>query len=193
MNRHTFVFQNAFTPAQCDVLIAYATRHAQGRPGTVGYGAKTVVREELRRSQVRWLRRHDDELRSLYAVIDTLIHKANREAFGFDLAGYSDVQFTEYDAAVQGTYGWHEDAPWLGPKPFMRKLSLVAQLTDPARYDGGALEVQPDTPDVQSDLQRFRAQGSVILFPSFLRHRVIPVTRGRRYSLVTWIEGPRWR
>jgi predicted 2-oxoglutarate/Fe(II)-dependent dioxygenase YbiX len=59
----------------------------------------------------------------------------------------------------------------------------------PEDYEGGDLELmygnQPQTMD--------KARGAFIAFPSFLLHRVTPVTRGTRWSLVAWILGPRWR
>ena len=38
-----------------------------------------------------------------------------------------------------------------------------------------------------------RPQGSVIVFPSFVWHRVTPVTKGTRYSLVLWTCGQPFR
>ena len=32
-------------------------------------------------------------------------------------------------------------------------------------------------------------RGTIIVFPSYMQHRVKPVTKGTRYSLVTWFCG----
>ena len=69
-----------------------------------------------------------------------------------------------------------------------RKLSVVIQLSDPTTYQGGDFQFQ----DVETPVN-FRTQGSILVFPSYLPHRVTEITDGVRYSLVDWLEGPRWR
>ena len=65
---------------------------------------------------------------------------------------------------------------------------MSIQLSDGDDYEGGDFEMRGSTtPEGQRD------RGSVIIFPSYLVHRVTPVSAGTRRSLVTWIEGPRWR
>ena len=101
------------------------------------------------------------------------------------------IQFTEYDAAYEGKYDWHMDCDLLGNGGvFARKISLVLQLSDGDSYEGGDFQfynVQNPKPE---DL---RAKGTVVCFPSHVYHRVTQVTKGTRYSLVTWFEGPPWR
>jgi PKHD-type hydroxylase len=72
-----------------------------------------------------------------------------------------------------------------------RKLSLIIQLTDPSEYEGGDFQFDSDIP--QPDPAEIKQRGTVIVFPSFLRHRVTPVTSGVRRSLVSWVEGPKFR
>ena len=69
-----------------------------------------------------------------------------------------------------------------------RKLSVVVQLTDPDEYEGGEFKFK-----YVEQPEGFNNRGSVLVFPSYLEHCVTPVTKGTRHSLVTWIEGPRWR
>ena len=68
-----------------------------------------------------------------------------------------------------------------------RKLSVVVQLSNSNNYSGGQLEFKETEAPSQ-----FSTQGSIIVFPSYLQHRVTEVTEGVRYSLVCWAEGPRW-
>lgn len=96
--------------------------------------------------------------------------------------------------AIQGTIG-HGDASavntqfWKKAMPFDRKISMVIQLSKPEQYEGGRLELANDP--LPAD--KFVNQGDIIFFPAFNRHRVLPVTRGIRYSLVTWFVGPKFK
>lgn len=74
----------------------------------------------------------------------------------------------------------------MGPGKANRKLSLVCQLSDPSEYEGGEFQINPGG----SILVPERTKGTVIIFPSYLVHRVAPVTKGTRRSLVLWVEGP---
>jgi PKHD-type hydroxylase len=67
----------------------------------------------------------------------------------------------------------------------------VIQLTDPSTYEGGNLIICP--PVEQPDANELRTQGTTIFFPSFLEHEATPVTKGTRYSLACWFDGPKWR
>jgi PKHD-type hydroxylase len=67
----------------------------------------------------------------------------------------------------------------------LRKISLVVQMSDPEDYEGGSLELNTGGPIVEPT----KTKGSVIIFPSYLLHRVTPVTSGLRKSLVLWAGG----
>lgn len=143
----------------------------------------------LRRSKVRWIPRTDPAWDWLFRDIEYVCKRAN-VAFGFDLNVFHEIQFTEYDAEDNGHYGWHEDLTWIprGEVESQRKLSFVMQLSDPSTYEGGDLELQiKETSPLPEHL---RLRGTTMVFPSFIKHRVTPVTKGKRYSLVTWYEGP---
>jgi PKHD-type hydroxylase len=181
-------FKSAFTPDECNWLIEYA-KSFESNTATVGHGGKSVVDESIRRSNVVWLSRNDPKLDMLYRRIERMALQSNANAFGFDLAGFHEVQFTEYNADNSGHYDWHIDNSWLRDKPFDRKMSMVMQLSSPDEYTGGELLLE------NSPLQgnTFKGQGDVIFFPSFNRHKVTPVKLGTRYSLVTWFVGPKFR
>ena len=85
-------------------------------------------------------------------------------------------------------YEWHYDVNWEGTTLYDRKLSLVIQLSDEEDYEGGNFEFK----DLEQPVG-FRSQGSILVFPSYITHRVTEVTKGQRNSLVCWMEGPRWR
>jgi PKHD-type hydroxylase len=135
-----------------------------------------------RRSKVYWLPKTNEFL-EIYKLFFELIHKSNNEFFHFKLTEITEhIQYTVYNSDDLGYYDWHID---MGPSKANRKLSLVCNLTDPNEYEGG--ELQLNTGEV---LVPERDKGTVIIFPSYILHRVTPVTRGIRRTLVLWIEGP---
>lgn len=137
--------------------------------------------EGYRKTNVAWV--EDKELSEL---AKHYILAANRNAFGVDVDYLPALQFGEYGEG--GFYDWHHDINWENDTKYDRKLSIVIQLSDSNSYQGGDLEFR----EVEKP-SAFRIQGSVIVFPSYLMHRVLPVTQGTRYSLVGWMEGPRWK
>ena len=140
---------------------------------------------DIRRSNIKWLTGNN-------FVLDTLwyyVQQANRNAFNVDVCKVADVQYTEYHASEKGHYGLHHDINWESDKAFDRKLSVTVQLSSPDEYEGGDFSFsEVENPSTQS-----RAKGTILIFPSYLLHKVTPVTKGVRKSLVAWFEGPRWR
>jgi len=137
---------------------------------------------DIRSSTIRWV--HDREIRSF---LKEYIIMANSAAFGVDLNGHCEIQYTEYYATERGHYDWHHDVFWNAPTNSDRKLSIVIQLSNPDEYEGGNFEFS------ECENPEFKNKGSILVFPSYLKHRVTPVTKGTRKSLVSWFFGPRWR
>jgi PKHD-type hydroxylase len=144
---------------------------------------------EFRSSEIRWVGKR--QVPWIAELLWTYAQEANRNAFGFDIDYIKDIQYTKYPAEISGRYGWHQDTFWANPTPYDRKLSVVVQLSDPSEYEGGQFEFDPNIESpLPEDLSR---KGTIIVFPSFLQHQVTPVTKGLRRSLVSWIEGPKFR
>lgn len=192
MNAWWYHFGGLLNPQEVAVLVSHAMMKPPA-PATVGHGGKQGVNAQMRRSKVRWLDPADPDLEWLVRRIEHRARRANAEAFGFDLDGFVDLQFTEYPANLEGHYDWHEDNTWVPAvekrSPSTRKMSFVCLLSAPESYAGGRLEFERDAlpPD------KMARAGDAVFFPAFLKHRVTPVTAGVRYSLVTWFEGPQWR
>lgn len=133
----------------------------------------------------------------LFQPISTLVKELNTEHFKFDLAGIDFVRYTEYVAGspehgVQDDfYDWHYDGWQYKFDGLNRKLSLTIQLSEAEEYDGGYLEVHSGTRAVPTVAPK--AIGTIVAFPSFLMHRVTPITRGLRRSLVAWVLGPSFK
>jgi len=111
-----------------------------------------------------------------------LVNQLNREHWGFELVGSERLQFSAYGPGEY--YDWHMDLGARGNFA-LRKISISVLLNDPAEYEGGDLEVSVGT----ANRLAARKKGAVILFPSYAMHRVLPITKGTRYSLVAWIVG----
>jgi PKHD-type hydroxylase len=151
--------------------------------GKLGFGNTDTT---YRRSQVVFLG-PEPRYRWLYERMWLAAVECNRRFFCVDIGGIEpNLQIARYDGADRGFYDWHTDFAGIRP---LRKLSLSIQLSWPEDYDGGDLELLYDA--VPQRLERTR--GTLLAFPSFMLHRVTPVTRGTRWSLVAWVLGPRWR
>ena len=118
----------------------------------------------------------------IFDKLSKVIHDAN-QFWGFELHGlFQGLQFTKY-VAPDEHYTWHAD---MGSTVPSRKLSLTVSLSDPEDYEGGDLELfLSSKPTVMP-----KSLGTVSVFPSWTVHRVQPITRGTRYSLVAWVSGP---
>jgi PKHD-type hydroxylase len=175
------MWKSHIKPEECDAIIE-KIRKQEAQQSSVFSG---IDKPETRVSLTRWV--EDQDIRNMmwwYAK------EANRLAFGLDVDNVGPIQFTEYNAEHGGKYDWHHDVDWQSNAAFDRKISVVLQLSDGNYYEGCDFqfdEVQNPDPDA------LRSKGTIICFPSYLRHRVTEITKGSRYSLVAWFEGPRWR
>lgn len=155
-------------------------------PAQIAQRGGSVRDAAFRGARLAWLHPGPDTA-DVFATLARLVEAANRE-FGFDLVGFAEpVQYTVYEAPTVG-YDWHFDMID-EPTGVQRKLSVTVQLSAPSEYEGGDLEFRDGANVVRAP----RAQGAVVAFPSWSLHRVTPVTRGRRRSVVAWIGGPRFR
>ena len=142
-----------------------------------------------RKSNIKWIPLQADKTDWIYYKLMQQTLEANFNYWKFDLSHIKDViQYTEYNGDELGGYNWHID---VGPHPINhRKISITVQLSDPDDYEGGDLEIW--TGGV-NPIKAPRQKGAVVMFPSYLLHRVTPVTKGVRKSLVLWVGGNTFR
>jgi len=147
-------------------------------------------KDEIRKSRIKWIPQND-EWWWLYERLANMAVEANNTLWRFDLQQIPEwIQYTEYHAPT-GHYDWHVD---IGAGIFSkRKVSITVQLSDPSDYEGGNLELFQGGDIAESVRQSLRKQGCVCLFPSYLMHRVTPVTKGIRKSFVLWLGGGHYR
>jgi len=204
LDNHFWYFKSAVPPRLCDEIIKYALlkKDHMGRTGGVKdekLSDKQIKDIKYRRdSNVVWL---NDPW--IYRELHPYIHAANKNAgWNFQWDTSEQLQFTKYK--LNQYYDWHQDSfhkPFDKPNTLdhgkIRKLSMTCQLTDGSEYEGGELEFDfrdYDPPKRDEDKHLIQAKqilskGSIIVFPSFVWHRVKPVRKGVRYSIVMWNLG----
>jgi len=184
--RPFFSLERRLTEAQVRRLVKLG--EAQPREeATVARASGTVVDAEFRNARLAWLH-PDPSTQKCFELLRNLVEEVNEAAYGFDLIGFAEpLQYTVYEAPSVG-YDWHIDMID-SPDSIQRKLSITIQLSGPREYAGGDLELRDGTVALTAP----RARGAVVAFPSWQPHRVTPVTRGTRRSLVAWVGGPRFR
>lgn len=183
--------QSAWTEDACQQIIDMGLEHPveRGDVGPPGLSPTKDV-ENVRRCNIRWLV-PEPRWQALFQEVESAFKFVNRNLFGFDISFVPEIQFTEYLGTEGGKYDWHKDVHWQDQtKPYHRKISMSVQLSNSFDYEGGDLQFE-DIDGPEPELMRLR--GSAIMFPSFVSHRVTPVTKGTRYSLVAWMEGPKFR
>jgi len=203
LQNYFWFFKKAVPDHICDDIIKYGLQTREQMAVTGGYGDATQLNQQQvkdlkkkRDSNIVWLAEN-----WIYKELHPYIRQANTNAgwnFQWD---YSEAcQFTKYNKGQY--YDWHCDG-WGGSynKPNdpqshgkIRKLSVTLSLSDNKDYKGGELEFDmrnkdPDKKRNTMICKQIRPKGSMVIFPSFVWHRVRPVTKGSRYSLVIWNLG----
>ena len=174
-----------FTPDQCRQIIECGHRQKpqQAQVGMNKPGGGTDTNKRV--TTISWI--PFKEMEHMYRDLNNFIQAANENHFGFgDIRITEQAQFTEYP--VGGFYDWHMDCDInMQHEPPVRKISMTLLLSDPSEFEGGHLEL--GGPNKYAELK----QGHAICFASFINHRVQPVTKGVRQSLVVWFGGKPFR
>ncbi len=122
----------------------------------------------------------------IYNKLASLAIKTNNERYWFDLLGFhQELQLTRYSKG--DFFDWHLD--FGAGEISARKLSMTVQLSDEDAYEGGDLQFMVNQKIVNAP----RKKGTIVIFPSFIMHRVTPITKGTRQSIVGWVTGPPYR
>ena len=159
--------------------------------GLVGFDSSVVG--EVRKSKIAFINDKHHVLNNLMFDIATEINDAH---FGFDIHKVESLQYSIYDEKDLGHYDWHIDTQFINNNFTQRKISIVVQLSDPTKYKGGNLKLDVADYGVEwnDTFQEYaNKKGAVIVFPSFVKHTVTPVTKGTRKSLIAWVSGANFR
>ncbi len=173
-----------FSSDECERIVAIAHAGVFRDAALIG----SVQSEAVRLAQTSWL----DEEGSANWIFNRLLiafTKSNREHFELNLDEFAErMQIARYEADSGAFFDWHSDVG-TSSTASRRKLTMVVQLSEADSYQGGKLETNADgTVRVAS-----RSIGSALILPSFLLHRVSPVTLGSRYTLTLWSHGPAFK
>jgi len=146
---------------------------------------------EIRNSEIRFLPKGDQPVYHIYKMIWNYVYEVNKHMFNYDIKDVESIQYTKYigDAENGGHYSWHADWFVSNPGFYDRKISFILQLSNSKEYEGGDILFE----GIEFDKKAIRKRGTIIIFPSFVKHCVTPVTSGIRKSLVSWIEGPKFK
>jgi PKHD-type hydroxylase len=206
LQNYYYFFQSALTPRFCDELIKYGKSQQEQLALTGGQTNKIQEGKNLSEEDLKDLKKKRDSNivwlsdRWIFKEIQPFIHQANQLAgWNFEWSFSEACQFTKYK--LNQFYDWHADSwetPYANkdnPDTFgkIRKLSVTCSLSAPEDYEGGELEfdfrnTDPDKPAIRKCAE-IKPRGSIVVFPSHVWHRVKPVTKGTRYSLVIWNLG----
>ena len=182
-----YFFRNGFTDEEIEQIKELAMKYPAINAGT---GQKETAKHEdsVRKSTVRWMAGNagnPDELDWIYQRLFNMTNEANNHLWDFNLSHAGEViQYTEYPPDG-GHYDWHIDCGH--NMQAQRKISITVQLNDD--YEGGELQLWRG----QEPATALKEKGTVVIFPSYMLHRIAPVTKGVRNSLVLWIGGDHYR
>ncbi len=182
----TLAWHGLFSEAELDVLERYCDRLPLEPARVLGAGYNSI-----RSTNVAWVERDSEATEPLYRKMEEIVLRLNAEHFRSDLSGLTTLQYALYSQSDAGYFDWHIDygRDSRDPAQEPRKLTLSLQLSHGASYDGCDLEIRAaHLVDVAP-----RERGALVAFRAYALHRVTPITRGIRKSLVAWAAGPEYR
>lgn len=166
---------------ECRTLTEITDVNPGSNPGVVG------GHQNVRKVRVLPLHFFGTKVDWLSNRIQEAVQDFNYQFFRFDLTALDGLNLSTYTADEGGQYRAHNDC--IANDGLMRKLTVVIQLTDPSEYQGGETVVM----DGEQEIPLRQDRGCINIFPSFLTHRVNPITKGKRCALITWVVGPPFR
>lgn len=148
-----------------------------------------------RQAKTGWIDNPTPDTQWMYDRLNAAIERHNNYAFNLDLTGIPYIQYAEYE--VGGHHDFHMDLAFDVPvtydyriNEYFRKLTVVILLTQPdVDFTGGEFLINMSMERTPTYVPMVK--GSVLLFPSYLLHKVNPVTSGLRKTLTTWVLGPK--
>lgn len=182
------VVEKYFSEEEVDKIIDLEElqNFTKGKVGSDIQKNSSNLNQEVRDSDISWIH-PSPQSQWLFDKFGYLVAQVNHDVFMYDLDGFDAFQYTIYKKTHH--YDWHFDTQ-MDYLNWERKMSCVIILSDPKEYSAGELEVMTIGHPEKTYCERPN-KGDVIFFASWMPHRVRPVTKGTRRSLVAWIMGKR--
>ena len=191
-----YVFPKAVKPDVCNQIIKDCKQNLLEAALVLNPEKSSRDDPSIRKTSIHFIMNKDNKVNELTW---NFLREANKLQFNYDLTYFQAIQFAEYKGG--GFYGWHQDSDGIEPNNETRKLSLSLILSDPNTFEGGELQFynggrpmedmgKITGKQIKKDIA---AQGTVVVFDSRDWHRVQPVTKGVRYSIVCWTVGPNFK
>lgn len=180
---HYSVYDGPFTNEELDRICNYMDQQPAERGRDRG---------NFRISDISWINMNADTA-WIFEKLNPVLERINDDQFQYNLTGYDHIQYSTYSSEKGGRYDWHMDMAYgvmPAQQPENRKMSVSLMLNqDGVDFKGGSFEVNGSSEHRAEKVNMNK--GQLVMFPSFLIHRVTPVTEGIRKSLVIWILGPK--
>lgn len=186
MKGGTVVWHGLFSAGELDRLERHCEKLALEQARVTGDGYNSI-----RSTKVAWVHRNCEITENLYRKMEQVMLRLNVEHFRSELSGLRTLQYAVYSETDAGYFDWHIDygRDPTDPQQEPRKITLSVQLSEGSSYDGCDLEVRAAHLIDAAPRQR----GALVAFRANALHRVTPITRGIRRSLVAWAAGPEYR
>ena len=191
MGQHKFAYPVGYYPLAIpnelvDLIVAEVDniKFEEFAESTIGPQGTESIIAQVRNSKTAWW--YEDHW--ITSIFSHYFNKANRDLWEYDLTYLKGIQVTKYEEGDK--YDWHCDYGAEYDNSHTRKLSATLLITDPTEFEGGDLEfIDYHGNNVKVE----RTKGTMIIFDSRTPHRVTPVTKGTRISLVAWMLGTKLR
>jgi PKHD-type hydroxylase len=191
-------WDNTYSTDELELLEAYCSKLKSKAAIIFSGDGSESVDTDVRISNISFAKYDDDdEIKWFFHKTNNIIQSLNERFYQFDLNGYDQFQYGEYDGDKKSKYDYHLDMAFGWPKDPLgfayghRKLSFILCLSDPSEYEGGKLLI--NIAGEENSIELPQEKGRVIVFPSFIMHKVSEVTSGKRKSIVIWITGPKFK
>jgi len=180
--------EGLFTKGECELIIKQGLELQKQVGQTFDVDPnKPEPDKTIRNNSVAWINPENKDTLWIYERIMLALKEANDSIFNYALTWGEDFQFTIYDE-VDNHYTRHMDSGVYGDAA-TRKLTFSLQLSDPEYYEGSRLLLHTQHKPIEANI----IQGTINFFPSYILHEVTPLTSGKRYAVVGWIHGPKFR
>jgi len=179
-----YKWDKAVSKSECEFLIEDCLK-SDAKKAFTNKDEKEILDDKIRKTDIRWIRSGSFIQYSMMGFLAD----ANSRIFRYDITGHEQIQFGTY--SKDDHYLWHIDAISRNvSNPSGRKLTTSILLSDPKDFEGGEFEIFSGAEKPEQPLQ---FQGSVCVMDCTDWHRITPVTRGVRHSLVMWSHGPNFK